>query len=236
MPSVLLQAGGAVSSLDQFFFIAVPYVVLAIFLYATIRRFVGDRFSYSSYSSQFLENRHQFFGAVPWHYGIIVLFFGHLIGFLFPKTVLWWNGVPARLYIIEISALIFALVALSGLVNALIRRLKNPRVLTVTTTMDFLILTLLLFQVFTGMYVAIFERWGSSWFATVASPYLWSLFKLNPQISAVAQLPLMVKLHILGAFAVFAVFPFTRLVHILVVPIPYLWRRMQVVIWNKKRA
>jgi nitrate reductase gamma subunit len=30
-----------------------------------------DRFSYSSYSSQFLENRRLFWGSVLWHYGIV---------------------------------------------------------------------------------------------------------------------------------------------------------------------
>jgi nitrate reductase gamma subunit len=81
--------------------------------------------------------------------------------------------------------------------------------------------------------VAVFNPWGSSWFAASASPYLWSLIKLNPQIGYVAAMPLGVKLHIVNAFIVVGFFPFTRLVHILVVPNPYLWRRPQVVRWNR---
>ena len=33
----------------------------------------------------------------------------------------------------------------------------------------------------------------------------------------------------------FAAFSFTRLVHALVAPVPYLWRPLQVVIWNRRR-
>jgi nitrate reductase gamma subunit len=41
----------------------------------------------------------------------------------------------------------------------------------------------------------------------------------------------MVKLHIVCAYVMIAFFPFTRLVHALVVPNPYLWRKTQVVRW-----
>jgi nitrate reductase gamma subunit len=69
----------------------------------------------------------------------------------------------------------------------------------------------------------------------VASPYLWSLVTFSPDLQFIAGMPFMVKLHFAGAFVLFAVFPFSRLVHILVVPNPYLWRRPQVVRWYRAR-
>ena len=80
--------------------------------------------------------------------------------------------------------------------------------------------------------MAVLHPWGSSWFAATASPYLWSVAKLNPEITYVVALPWLVKLHIINAFLVIGFFPFTRLVHILVVPNQYLWRKTQVVRWN----
>ncbi len=228
----IAAAGGL--PVDDVLFVVFPYVVIVLFLVMTIWRYTRDKFSYSSFSSQFLENSHQFWGSVPWHYGILALVAGHLIGFLFPREVLWFNSVPARLYIMEVGALIFGVTALIGLVNLIIRRAVDPRVRAVTSRMDVLVLVLLLLQVLSGLYVALFNRWGSNWFAGVLSPYLWSLFTLRPDASAVAQLPWGIKLHILGAYLIFAVFPFTRLVHVLVVPNHYLWRRAQVVIWNKR--
>ncbi len=49
-------------------------------------------------------------------------------------------------------------------------------------------------------------------------------------------MPHMVKLHIINAFVIVGFFPFTRLVHILVIPNPYLWRKPQVVRWYGKKA
>ncbi len=232
----LLQAAPTGLPINELLFVIFPYVVLALFFFATIWRYIKEKFSYSSYSSQFLENQYQFWGSVPWHYGVLSLFAGHLIGFLIPREVLWWNSVPARLYVLELAALVFALVTLIGLVNLIIRRAIDPRVRAVTSKMDVIILVLLLSQVVSGMWVALSARWGSSWFAAVLAPYLWSLFLLSPDATAVGNLPWSIKLHILGAYTIFAVFPFTRLVHVLVVPNHYLWRRTQVVMWNARKS
>ena len=84
-------------------------------------------------------------------------------------------------------------------------------------------------------WVAVNHGWGSSWFASSASPYLWSIFSLDPNIAYVAAMPLLVKLHIINAWLIIAYFPFTRLLHVLVAPFPYLWRKRQVVLWNDNR-
>jgi nitrate reductase gamma subunit len=54
---------------------------------------------------------------------------------------------------------------------------------------------------------------------------------LNPNLAAVSAMPFLVKFHIVNAYLVIGYFPFTRLVHVLVVPNPYLWRKPQVVRW-----
>ncbi|MFV1957939.1 MAG: respiratory nitrate reductase subunit gamma [Planctomycetota bacterium] len=210
----------------------VPYVAMVLFFVVTVQRYRQQSFTYSSLSSQFLENRQHFWGMVPFHYGLLVVLLGHVVAFLVPRSVLWWNARPARLYILELSALILGMVALLGLANLVVRRLGNARLRPVTSTADWILYVLLLAQVTTGVLIAILYPWGSSWFASVLSPYLWSLVQLNPAIGYVTPLPFLVKAHILGNFLLIAFFPFTRLVHILVVPNMYLWRRPQVVRWN----
>jgi nitrate reductase gamma subunit len=101
---------------------------------------------------------------------------------------------------------------------------------------DWIVLALLLVQIGSGIYVAVLHPWGSSWFAASAAPYLWSILKLNPDITYVIAMPHAVKLHIVTASLIIGFFPFTRLVHILVVPNPYLWRKPQVVRWYGRRA
>jgi len=128
-----------------------------------------------------------------------------------------------------------ALLCMVGLVTALIRRIRYRKVRIVTTTPDWVLFAMLLFQIFSGIYIAIFVGWGSSWFAAAATPYLRSLLTFSPQIGFLAEMPWMVRLHIIDAFLLIGFFPFTRLVHVLVVPNMYLWRRPQVVRWNWNR-
>jgi nitrate reductase gamma subunit len=166
----------------------------------------------------------------------LIILAGHLIAFLIPRSVLAWNGVPWRLYVLEAAGLAFGILTLWGLVVLIVRRASSSRLRVVTSGMDVVLLLALLIQVVAGIWTAIFYRWGSSWYAGFAVPYLYSLFKLSPDISLVANLPFMVKVHIVGAFALIALLPFTRLIHFLTFPITYLWRPYQVVIWNRKKA
>lgn len=217
--------------LDQFLFIALPYVCLFTFFLMTIYRYRAQSFSYSSLSSQFLENKHHFWAVVPFHYGILVVTAGHLIAFLIPRSILAWNSHPLRLYVLEISALACGLLTLIGLVAIVIRRTTTTRIRQVTSPTDWVLFAMLLVQTVSGIGIALIHPWGSSWFATNLSPYLWSIVKLNPDISFVTAMPHLVKMHIVLAFLTIGFFPFTRLVHLLVIPNPYLWRKTQVVRW-----
>jgi nitrate reductase gamma subunit len=221
--------------LDQLLFAVLPYVAVFTLILMTIQRYRAQSFTYSSLSSQFLENRHHFWGLVPFHYGILAVITGHIVAFLIPRQILLWNSHPLRLYVLELSALIFALLTLVGMLAAILRRWTNPMVRLVTSVADWIIYALLLIQVVSGIFTAVSYPWGSSWYAASAAPYLWSLVELNPQIGYVTSMPHMVKLHIINAFVIVGFFPFTRLVHILVIPNPYLWRKPQVVRWYGKK-
>ncbi len=217
--------------LDEIFFVVMPYLAFIIFLLVSIRRYLTQSFTFSSLSSQFLENRQHFWGLVPFHYGIIAIVTGHIIGFLIPREVLAWNSQPLRLYVLEVSAFVFGLLTLVGLVSVIVRRFTVSKIRMVTSTADWILFGIFVVQILSGLYVAAFHGWGSSWFAAVATPYLWSLLTLSPDIAYVTAMPWMVKLHIVCAYVMIAFFPFTRLVHALVVPNPYLWRKTQVVRW-----
>lgn len=221
---------------DIVLFGVVPYVAMAVFFIVTIQRYRQRKFTYSSLSSQFLENRRHFWGSVPFHYGILVVLAVHALAFVAPGAVLAWNASAFRLQLGEIVVLAFAILTLVGLVNIMARRLTNRLARKVTSAGDWVIYALLLVQVGSGIWIAVFHGWGSSWFATSATPWLWSLVTLRPDVSFIAAMPWIVKLHMLNAFLLIGFFPFTRLVHVLVLPNQYLFRREQVVIWNWDRT
>lgn len=220
------------NTLNTFLFAILPYLALVIFFIGTIYRYRNVKFQISSLSSQFLEGKKLFWGSVPFHWGMVFLFFGHLIAFLIPRSVLLWNSHPVRLLVLEVAAFAFGLSMLVGLVNLIYRRLATDRIRIVSSWMDHVVEALLVIQVILGLWVAYEYRWGSSWFASTLTPYLWSIFLLEPRIDAVVAMPLIIQLHILGAYIIVALFPFSRLMHALVAPLDYLWRPYQRVIWN----
>ena len=223
------------SVLDIILFIVFPYLAVFVCLVGALYRYKNNAFSVSSLSSQFLESGNLFWGVMFFHWALLIVLAGHLFAFLFPKGQLLWNTYPIRLIILEVAAFTFGILIFVGLVIIISRRLFNERVRCVTSPMDLCVEFLLLVQVILGCWIALGYRWGSSWFAADLSPYLWSLVKFQPTIKAVSQMPLVIKLHILGAFTLILLIPFSRLMHFLVAPLHYIWRPYQVVIWNWKR-
>lgn len=211
-----------------------PYVALALLIIVSIQRMRGKPFSVSSLSSQLLERKLLYFGSVPFHWGVLFILLGHLLALLLPQGLLLWNAVPMRLFVLEITGLALALWTLGGLLVLLYRRLSNRRILAVTRPTDVIVLLLLLVSILTGILTAVMYRYGSFWFPSVFTPYLWSIFTLRPRPELVADLPFWIQLHVFNFWLLLAVFPFTRLIHIITVPLGYLWRPWQLVIWVRK--
>lgn len=221
---------------DMILFGVFPYVALALAIGVGLYRYCIDRYSYSSQSSQFLESRTLFWGSIPWHYAILLILIAHFLAFLVPAG--WGSllGSPARLVFLEVTGMALGITTLIALVILIFRRTANARVSAVTTKIDWLLLAALLLQVATGVYIAISLRWGGAWYVHTVSPWLWSLVKLNPQVDYLAALPGIVQLHAINAFLLVAIFPFSRLVHVVSIPLAYLGRPYQLVIWYRQRG
>ena len=217
-----------------FLYAVIPYLAVAIAVLGGIWRYKTDRFSYTSQSSQFLESRALFWGSVSWHYGILMILGAHVVA-----LVIWepWASLlsnPTRLYTLEAIGLAFSILAIIGVAILSLRRLFVRRVTSVTSRMDWVLLVVLVAQVILGLWIALGYRWGSEWYTATAVPWLHSLFKLNPKVEYMVALPTVVQVHTVLGFAIVALFPFTRLVHIVTFPVTYLWRSYQVVVWNRR--
>lgn len=212
-----------------------PYIAMVIMLLGSIIVYKKMAYSVTALSTQLIEGKQLYFGSQFMHWGISVLFFGHLIGFLFPSAVIAWNGQAVRLLILETTAFIMALLYFTGLIILIYRRITHPQLHVVTSRMDLIVYIVLLVQAITGIWIALTLPWGSSWFASVLSPYLKSIFVLQPDIAAVSAMSVLVKIHISAAFILIGLIPFSRFMHFLVFPIQYIGRAFQVVIWNRDR-
>jgi len=213
--------------MDLLLFGALPYMALALFIVGTIYRYKSG-FKYSSLSSELLETDRLFPASLSFHIGIITIFLGHLIGFLVPSLL---KSGGAGLVFMEIFGAMFGILAIIGLVLLFYRRVTNDRIKMVTNKMDIVIEILLLIQFIIGVTIAIEMRWGSNWYASNMVPYLHSIFSFQPDISGISQMKPLLQAHVVGAFLIIGLIPFTRLVHFLVAPFHYITRPFQVVRW-----
>jgi nitrate reductase gamma subunit len=218
--------------LNQLFFVVFPYIAVTLFIAVTIYRSIFRPFTISSLSSQLLERKKLYWGSIPFHYGIVLILLIHLLALIFPKVLLLWNAVTIRLYLLEFTGFVLGLWCFVGLIVLLWRRVSVPNIKAVTTPMDLVVLLLVLVSVTTGVLIASGYRFGSTWFTGVFTPYLWSLLILQPRPELVAPLPWLIQLHVLNNFILLAIFPFSRLIHIITWPLGYVFRPWQIVIWN----
>ncbi|MFA5515044.1 MAG: respiratory nitrate reductase subunit gamma [Desulfuromonadales bacterium] len=221
---------------DLILFAIIPYLAITLAVVGGLYRYFVDRYSWSSQSSQFLESRALYWGSIPWHYPILLILLAHLLALFFPAAWGEMLGAPVRLYLLEVTGLALAVCTLIGLAVLIFRRVGHPRLSAVTSVLDWVVLLALLAQIVTGLFIAFSLRWGSVWYLHTAVPWLWSLARLDPQVQFMAVLPLSVKIHAVNAFVLLAVFPFSRLVHVVSIPLGYFGRPAQVVIWNRERV
>ena len=221
--------------LDQVLFVALPYLAVVFCILGSVIRMRTMPMTYSALSSQFLESKTLVWGSVPWHIGIISIVLAHLLAFLFPG---FWQMLVAQKNVllgIEMVGLALSFACFFGLLVLTYRRITSDRVQAVTSSVDIAVLFLLMAQVLIGIATASLHRWGAAWATGTVVPYLWSLVCFQPNIAHIADLPLLAKAHILLAFILILLIPFSRLIHMFALPIHYLTRPPQNVIWNNAR-
>ncbi len=221
------------SHLDTCLFAVFPYLAFAVGVIGCALRFGRARDTVSARSSQLLEGKLLYWGSVPWHEAILPILVAHLLALFIPRAWGALLGAPWRLYVLEVTGVALGAWAFVALAVLLVRRV---RLRAASSPMDFVVLLLLALQVGTGVVTALTLRWGSAWYLHTAVPWLLSLAKLEPHVEYAALLPGVVKVHAVGAFLLWAVFPFSRLTHAAIFPLTFLSRAPQLVVWRAARG
>lgn len=216
------------NTFNNFLFGTYPYIAVAIFVVASLIRYDREQYSWHASSSLLLNKTHAFIiGNNLFHWGIILLLAGHFVGLLTPHW-LYANFISAsnKQLLAMVAGGIFGTIAFIGLTILILRRLFNQRVRATSKTSDFVILFMLYVQLIIGLmsiYVSAQHMDGSSMMAL--AQWVQDIVTFQPHAADVIKSePLIFKLHIFIGLSILVVFPFTRLVHILSMPIHYLWR------------
>ena len=145
-----------------------------------------------------------------WRCAVATVIVGHLLGFALPAGILRWNRQPLRLFALEATGLMAGSIALLGVIVAVARRLRARDHLGSASPFEVIAGTLVSIEIVSGIAIALLYRWASSWSGVTLTPYLLSLFRLEPSVTLVSGMPFLVRLHVFCAFAVVGVAPFTR--------------------------
>ncbi|MCX3059535.1 respiratory nitrate reductase subunit gamma [Streptomyces beihaiensis] len=206
-----------------------PYVVLVLLVGGLVRRGRHDRFGITTHSSQLHEARLLRIGSPLFHFGMVLVVLGHVVGLLVPRALTDAIGVRDHTYhLIAVSTgSVAGVAAVAGIGVLVYRRLSVPGVRRATLRSDPLMYTLLLGAMLLGLTATVLNSAGAAGdynYREGVSVWFRSLFTLRPDYGLMADAPLAFKLHILLGFALIALVPYCRLIHMVTAPVQYLFR------------
>lgn len=214
--------------MHNFFFGIFPYIALGVGIMGSIARYDRDPFTWKTSSSQMLRRKQLVMGSILFHVGVLVIFFGHLIGLLTPIWIFDAIGIShgAKQLLAVVAGGIAGVMALVGGGMLFHRRWTDPRIRQTSSFWDIAILGMLLAQLVLGLGT-IFVSLGHLDGHEMVKFMSWAqgIFTFDgAAASYIADVSWVFKLHLFLGLTIILVFPFTRLVHMLSVPVRYIWR------------
>jgi nitrate reductase gamma subunit len=217
-------------TVDIILWVVIPYVCLAIFILGHVWRYRYDKFGWTTRSSQLYESRLLRWASPMFHFGILAVFLGHVMGLGIPKS--WTEAVGMTEEMYHFLAVGIGTVAgvctVLGMILLIYRRRTVGPVFRATTKMDKTMYLVLAVVIFLGLWNtvagSILNLGGHYDYREGVSEWFRGIFRgaLYPEL--MAEAPIGFQLHGMSAMILFALWPFTRLVHVFSAPVGYLWR------------
>ena len=213
---------------DIFLWVVLPYISLAVFVVGHYWRYKYDKFGWTTRSSQLYERRLLRWGSPLFHFGILFVLLGHVGGLGIPKS--WTNAVGISETGYHVVALVTGAIAgfctLVGLAILIYRRRTVGPVFSATTRNDKFMYVVLTATILFGLSNTVLGALGHEGvdYRDTVSPWFRSIFYFRPHAELMARAGVGFQLHGLCALLLFAIWPFTRLVHVFSAPLGYLTR------------
>ena len=206
-----------------------PYVAIGIFLVGHYWRYRTDQLGWGARSTQLLESRTLKYGSTIFHLGVLAAIGGHVLGILVPAS---WTGA------VDLSDDYYHGIAVVGGVSAggavclgfavlVYRRIRFPRVRVTTTRMDVAVFGMLALGIVTGMLATITNLGDSVHYRESVAPYFRQIMVLDPKPGLMTgeHVSFIFQLHVTAVWFLYALWPFSRLVHAWSLPVDWLLRR-----------
>jgi len=217
------------NALDIILWAALPYVTIAILVAGTVWRYRYDQFGWTTRSSQLYESRLLRIGSPLFHFGILVVLIGHIIGLVVPASWTETAGVSEHAYHVQALTLggIAGVTTLVGVAILIYRRRTTGPVFMATTKNDKTMYVVLVAAIVAGLATTLLGTGvvgAEQNYRETVSPWFRSIFMLQPDVDSMSEASAAFKVHTLIGMLLFAVWPFTRLVHAFTAPVGYLFR------------
>jgi len=213
---------------ETILYIVLPYAAIVTFIVGIAWRYRTDQYGWSARSTQLLEGKVLGFGSIIFHLGVLAAIGGHVLGVLIPKAFTDALGLSQSAY--HVLAVVGGISAggavIVGFSILMWRRFRYSRVRVTTTNMDLAVFALLAFGIVTGMLATLTNIGDSVHYRESVSPYFRKIFIFQPEPALMTGggVTLIFQLHVIGAWLLLALWPFSRLVHAFSIPIDYLRR------------
>lgn len=207
--------------------VAVPYICLAVFVVGHVWRYRYDKFGWTTRSSQLYESRLLRLGSPLFHFGILFVLMGHVMGLGVPKAWTEKVGITEGMYHVVAVGIgtIAGACTLVGMAILIYRRRTVGPVFSATTRMDKTMYLVLATVIVLGLVNTVLSNIiGHYDYRDGVSVWFRGIFLFAPHPELMEEAPIGFQLHGLAAFLLFALWPFTRLVHVFSAPLGYLTR------------
>lgn len=215
-------------TLNKLLFFYYPYIAIFIFIVGSIYRYEYNQYSWKTSSSQIFEKKILFWGSNLFHWGIIILLFGHFFGLLTPKFIYSLIITPEKKQIIAmVVGGISGTSCIIGLTMLIYRRFCFDNIYQTTKSSDWLVLFLLYIQLSLGLLSIIisYKHLHDASSMIAFANWVQGIFLFSGDIHTyIINEHWIFKSHLFLGTTLLIIFPFTRLIHVFSFPYLYLLR------------
>lgn len=204
-----------------------PYVTVALLIAGLVWRYRYDKFGWTTRSSQIYESKLLNIASPAFHYGILFVFAGHIVGLFVPMSWTDKLGISEHTYhlLSLYGGTAAGLLTVGGILLLVYRRRTKAPVFRATTANDKLMYLVLLAAIAMGMIAKLTHASGDGYnYRETIAPWARSLFTLQPDIDRMAGVPVLYQVHAVIGMVLIAFVPYSRLVHMFSAPVQYLFR------------
>ncbi len=211
--------------INNLLFTYFPHIAFAVFWFGLITRFIVANKSIQAKSTQILATDGIRRGSNLFHYGVIIVFFGHFTLFLPEAVYHLVMSTETKRMIALIFGTTFGVVTFIGMLMLLRRRITNERVRFASSFHDYFILVLLIAEACLGLASVVQTATTSVSQYSALGEWAQKIITFQPDAGAlIAGHSILYKIHFTIGLIIFMIFPYTKLMHILVLPIAYFFR------------